>query len=139
MDSQTITITLPTQIYHKVEQQSQLMQRSVAEELVAVVIDYSQRETLADDIEQALAQLDWFTNSELWQAARLTISRDESACMQELLEKQQRDGLTELENQQVQQLSHFFNRVMLVRAKAAALLKKRGYDISSILTKNENE
>ncbi|MEN8220066.1 MAG: hypothetical protein ABFS56_27700 [Pseudomonadota bacterium] len=93
------------------------------------MIAYSQKESLADDIEQALAELDWFTDNELWQAARLTVSGDDSAAMQELLEKQQRDGLTTLESQQVQQLSHFFNRVMLVRAKAAALLKKRGYDI----------
>jgi hypothetical protein len=57
--------------------------------------------------------------------------------MQELLEKQQRDGLTTLESQQVQQLSHLFNRVMLLRAKAAALLKKRGDDISSIINENE--
>jgi hypothetical protein len=137
MDLQTITISLPTPIYRRVEQHSQLMQRSVAEELVAVVINYSEKETLADDIEQALAQLDWFTDSELWQVARLTVSQENSVAMQELLEKQQRDGLTTLESQQVQQLSHLFNRVMLLRAKAAALLKKRGDDISSIINENE--
>jgi hypothetical protein len=139
MELQTITISLPTPIYRRVERQSQLMQRSIAEELVAVVIDYSQKETLADDIEQVLAQLDWFTDNELWQAAQFTVSADDSDKMQELLEKQQRDGLTTSESQQVKQLSHFFNRIMLVRAKALVLLKQRGYDISSIINENEQE
>jgi len=130
MNLQTITITLPAPIYRRVKQRSQLMQRSVAEELVAVVIDYSQRDGLADDIEQELAQLDLLTDSELWQAAQITVSREKNESMQELVEKQQRDGLTEQENQQAQLLSHSFNRVMLVRAKSAALLKKRGFDIS---------
>jgi len=110
------------------------MQRTVAEELVAVVIDYSQKEGLADDIEQELAQLDWLTEDELCQAAQITVSREKNESMQELVEKQQRDGLTEYESQQAQLLSHLFNRVMLVRAKATALLKKRGYDISPFIT-----
>jgi hypothetical protein len=56
--------------------------------------------------------------------------------MQELVEKQQSVGLSDSENQQAQLLSHLFNRMMLVRAKAA-LLKKRGYDVSPLIKKHE--
>jgi len=111
------------------------MQRSVAEQLVAVVIDYSQ--TLDNDIEWELAQLELLTDQELRQAAQLSVSREQSDSMQELVEKQQREGLSVSESQQAQQLSHFFNRVMLIRAKAAFLLKKRGYDMMTIKTENE--
>jgi hypothetical protein len=97
--------------------------------------DYSQ--ALADDVKQALAQLDMLTDSELWQAAQITVSSEKTDAMQILVEKRQREGLTESENQQAQLLSHLFNRVMLVRAKATALLKKRGYDISTLITENE--
>ncbi len=131
INPKTITITLPDPIYSRVERQSQLMRRSIAEELVAVVTEYWQ--ALPDDIEQALAQLDLLTDSELWQAAQISVSSEKTEYMQELVEKQQRDGLTESENQQAQLLSHLFNRMMLVRAKAAALLKKRGYDISPLI------
>jgi len=124
---------LPTPIYSRVERQSQLMQRSIAEELIAVVTEYWQKEVLADDIEQALAQLDLLTDSELWQSAQIAVSSENTESMQELVEKQQRDGLTASENQQAQLLSHLFNRIMLVRAKAAILLKRRGYDISPII------
>jgi len=133
INPKTITITLPTPIYSRVERQSQLMQRSIAEELIAVVTEYWQKEVLADDIEQTLAQLDLLTDSELWQSAQIAVSSENTESMQELVEKQQRDGLTASENQQAQLLSHLFNRIMLVRAKAAILLKRRGYDISPII------
>jgi len=139
MDSQAITITLPPPIYSQVKQQSQLMRRSIAEELLAVVIDYSQKDTLDKDIESALSQLDFLSVQELWQAAQMTVSQEQSDDMQQLLEKQQREGLTGVENQQAQLLSHFFNRVMLIRAKAASLLKKHGYNISSLIKNTDNE
>lgn len=138
MDSQAITITLPRPIYLKVKQRSQLMQRSIGEEIATVVTDVTQNDRLAGDIEQELAQLDLFTDHELWQAAQTTVSPDKPLTMQILVEKQQREGLTEQENQQAQLLSHFFNRIMLVRAKSAALLKKRGVDISPLIKANES-
>jgi hypothetical protein len=85
------------------------------------ITDYSQ--ALADDIKQALVQIDLLTDNELWQAAQITISSEKTDAMQILVEKQQREGLTASKNQQAQLLSHLFNREMLVRAKAAALLK----------------
>ncbi|EDN65474.1 hypothetical protein BGP_2649 [Beggiatoa sp. PS] len=139
MESQAITITLPAPIYSQVKQQSQLMRRSIAEELVAVVIDYSQREILDNEIEDELSQLDFLTVQELWQAAQMTVSREQTDYMQQLVEKQQCEGLTNAENQQAQLLSHFFNRVMLIRAKAATLLKKHGYNISSLIISTDNE
>lgn len=73
MARQRITITLPEIIYQRVKKQSQLMQRSVADELVAVVTaSLPEQEQLPADLEQELAQLDLFTDEELWQAARLT-------------------------------------------------------------------
>ncbi|MGB0386361.1 MAG: hypothetical protein ACPGWR_16240 [Ardenticatenaceae bacterium] len=134
MSLQSLTITLPTSIYQRIKQRSQLMRRSVAEELAAIVTDYSQKDKLANDIEQELAQLDFFTDQELKQAAQMTVSRHKTDLMQELVEKQQDEGLTAQERQQAEQLSHLFNRVMLVRAKASVLLKQRGHNISHLIT-----
>jgi hypothetical protein len=53
--------------------------------------------------------------------------------MQELLDKQDEEGLTRKEMQEARQLSELANRIMLVRAKAAVLLKKRGHDIKKLL------
>ncbi len=134
MNSQQVTITLPKTIYQRVKRQSRLMQRSVADELVAVVASsLPEQEMLPPDIEQELSELDLFTDEELWRAARLTAPADKTERMQTLIEKQQLEGLTDSEKQEAAVLSHFFNRVMLVRAKAAVLLKKRGHNIDQLL------
>jgi hypothetical protein len=90
---------------------------------------------LPETLEVELAQLQFLTDDELWQAAWLRPKAEESEQMQFLLEKQQREGLTETEKQEVQRLSGFFNRIMLVRAEAAVQLKRRGHDINPLITK----
>jgi hypothetical protein len=62
----------------------------------------------------------------LWSAAQVTAPADKTARMQELVEKQQLEGLTADEQAEAALLSHFFNRIMLVQAKAAVLSKERG-------------
>jgi hypothetical protein len=134
MNSQQITITLPEPIYQRVKRQSQLMQRSIVDELVAAVTSsLPEQETLPPDIEQELSELDLFTDEELWRAARMTVPADKTGRMQVLVEKQQLEGLTDSEKQETAVLSHFFNRVMLVRAKAAVLLKERDHDVDQLL------
>ncbi len=131
MNSHPVTITLPDTVYQRVKRQSQRTQRSVADEVVAVVAAaVPEQEGLPTDIEQVLSALDLFTDEELWRAARLTAPADKTERMQTLAEKQQLEGLTDLEKQEAAVLSHFFNRVMLVRAKAAVLLKERGREMS---------
>ena len=134
MEWQQVTITLPETIYQRLKRKSQLMQRSVADELVAVVTaSLPEEETLPADIEQELSDLELFTDEELWRAARMTAPADKTERMQVLVEKQQLEGLTDAEKQEAAVLSHFFNRVMLVRAKAAVLLKERGHNIDQLL------
>jgi hypothetical protein len=135
MNTQQVTITLPETIYQRVKKQSQLMQRSVADELVAVVTSsLPKEESLPSDIEQELSELDLFTDEELWRAAQMTAPVDKTGRMQVLVEKQQLEGLTESEKQEADVLSHYFNRVMLVRAKAAVLLKERGHEVDQLLS-----
>lgn len=131
MNSQQVTITLPQEIYERVNKQSQLMHRSVADQLVEVVISSVQeQENLPTDIEQELAKLKLFNDEELWQAARITAPPEKEERIQELLDKQQLEGLSDSEKQEADNISHFFNRIMLVRAEAAVLLKERGYEIN---------
>src|SRR5690606_11111966 len=108
--------------------------RSLANEaVIAVAESLPGDEHLSRSLAQELSQLRWLTDSELWQAACLTATAEESEQMQILLEKQQRQALTPSEQEQAQQPSYFFNRIMLVRAEAAVLLKTRGHDISRLL------
>ncbi len=92
-----------------------------------------QEEHLSSDIEEELDALELFSNEELQQATQITVPEKYSERLQVLLDKQQRDGLTTSEKETAEQLVHYHNRVMLVRAKAAALLNQRGYNVSSLL------
>ncbi len=135
MTIQTLTIDLPESVYKQVQLQSRHSQRTVAEEVVAVVISALPiDEKIASDIAEELDALEFLSDEELWNAARAQVAQESSDRLQLLLEKQQREGLTRVEQVAAQRVSHYHDRVMLVRAKAAVLLKRRGHDISKLLS-----
>jgi hypothetical protein len=133
MAYQTITVTLPEQIYRRIERRSRLQKRTVADEAAAAIASsFSETSELPADLQHELSQLRWLSDEALWQAAQLTATEQETERMQLLVEKQQRLGLTSVEQEEAELLSKFFTRVMLVRAEAAVLLKNRGADISTL-------
>jgi hypothetical protein len=70
----------------------------------------------------------------LWRAARTRLPADAVEELERLHLKRQRQGLTASEDEQVAALVRQYERVMLVRAQAAALLKERGHDVSVLRT-----
>jgi plasmid stability protein len=137
MALQPITIRLPKTVYQHVVQRASKMHRSVEDELVAVVT--AALPNLGDipaDIANDMAQLSFLTDKELWQIARTTLTSQEAEQMQALTWKRQREGLTAAEQQETEQLLQRYNRIMLVRAKAAVLLKERGHDVSTLLSES---
>lgn len=133
MTSQTVTVQLPETLYQQVKQRARQMQRSIEDELVAVVsAALPTIDDLPDDIADDMAQLAYLTDDELWQAARTILTALQSEQMQELLSKRQREGLTPQEEEEAKRLVHYYDRTMLVRAQAVVLLKERGHDISSL-------
>ena len=134
MGHQQITITLPDSVYQKMEKRSQARRRSVAEEVVAVVTAALPEESsqLPADLAAELSDLEQLSDTELWRAAKMVAPVEKTDRMQLLVEKQQLEGLTAAEKEEADLLSQFFNRIMLVRAKAAVLLQARGHDISQL-------
>ena len=68
----------------------------------------------------------------LWQLARATMPQTLAARLEELHHKQQREGLTEEEKDEEQQLANLYRDTILVRAQAAVLLKRRGYEVNDL-------
>ena len=73
-------------------------------------------------------------DAELWQAARTRLSEEASAQLEDLHFKRQREGLSESEARMLAELVGHYERSMLIRARAAALLKLRGHDLSGLAT-----
>jgi plasmid stability protein len=102
MAVQTVTVHLPDTLYHQVKQRADQMHRSVEDELVAVVAEaLPTLDDLPTDIAEAMTQLIFLTDKELWQAASATVAASEHKRMQALLLKRQREGLTPHEEQEL--------------------------------------
>ena len=133
MDSQPVTLQLPSATYQKLVELATKSERPLAEEtlhLLSSVLAADKEQT--SDINARLEQLSLLSDEELWNAARSTASEEENELSQWLLEKRQREGLTTGEIEQLQVLSTYFNQIMMTRAKSAAILLERGHDISSL-------
>ena len=132
MAVQPVTLNLPSTLYHQVQRRAEKSHRSVEDELLEVVATaISALDELPQEITEAMAQLVFLDDAALGQAARSTMASEQVEQMEALNLKQQREGLTPEEHQALAQLLRRYEHVMLVRAKAAALLKERGYDVSN--------
>jgi hypothetical protein len=80
-----------------------------------------------------LAQMAQMTDEELQQAARLTMTAAENQRIQRLLLQRQRDGLSAEQEIEAERLAQRQERVILVRAQAAALPKERSHDVSDLI------
>jgi hypothetical protein len=130
MTLQAVTLYLPSAFYQKITQRARQERRSVEDELVAVVTAaLPDLNDLPDDLAREIAQLAVLTDAELAQAARTTLTPQDTDQMQALMLKRQREGLTRLESQEAELLAKRYDRVMLTRAQAAALLKERGRNL----------
>ena len=133
MESQPITLHLPDITYRRLSELANQSKRSVAEETVNLLHSVlTTEEELASDVNAQLEQLPLLTDDQLWTVATATASDADNELMQQLLEKRQREGISADELTQLQTMSAHFNRIMLTRAKSAALLLERGHDISAI-------
>lgn len=87
---------------------------------------------LPKELTDELDQLAFLTDEELWQAARTQVKVDDRSRMESLLRKQQATDLRPDEATEAEMLADHYDRTLLIRAKAAVLLKARGHDITSL-------
>jgi len=135
MPEQTVTLTLPEPLYDTLKHRAQQHQRSVeAETLNVLATSVALADALPSDLASAVAPLALLDDASLWRAARTPLAAEAAERMEELHLKRQREGLTEAETQTLAQLVHQYERAMLVRAQAAALLRQRGHQVDQLLT-----
>ncbi len=135
----TVTLNLPNQVYESFKRKADQSQRSVEDELLAVVIAQkpepvnSETEVLPAELMKKLEAMELLDDETLWRAAR-PLSAKRATQLSKLNDKHQREGfLSPTEVGQQKELVREYERVMMVRAKALALLKQRGLDISELL------
>ncbi len=131
-----VTLQLPVTLYDHFKSRAERARRSLESELLeAVATVATEEETLPEDMEQAVEDLQVLDDKALWGAARHCLPEEARARLEDLNLKQQREGLTPGEREAHTQLLHQYDRAILVRAHAMQLLKERGHDVSDLLTR----
>jgi len=134
MSVQSVTLNLPSALYARLKQRADRSRRSVEAELLELVATAVQvAGELPADLSEAISPLILLDDEALWRAARSRLAPEAAAEMERLHLKRQHEGLSEAEAQTLAGLVRQYERAMLVRAQAAALLKQRGFDVSELI------
>lgn len=133
MTIQPVTLNLPGHLYNRLKHRAERAHRTVEAELLAVVASaVPVGNELPADLNEAISPLTLLDDEALWRAARSHLLLEAATQMEDLHLKRQREGLNETETQTLAGLVRQYERAMLVRAQAVALLKQRGHDISEL-------
>jgi plasmid stability protein len=134
MAGHAVTLDIPDTLYSRVKQRAEQSHRSIEDELLEMLAAApSATDQLPDDLAGAIAPLALLDDAALWRAARHHLSASTAARLEALHFKRQSEGLTDAESATLAGLVRQYERAMLVRAQAAALLKQRGHDVSILL------
>lgn len=131
-NGRTISVELPEPIFRRLRHIAEVTHRSV-EEVLATTVDAALPQTSGVPAEVAddLAALSLFSDTALWTATEIRLSPDQQQRLNQLTADGKARRLTDAEVAELNQLIDAYDRAVLRRAKALAILAQRGYDISS--------
>lgn len=132
----SVTVQLSEQLLKTVKQRAAKRRLPLNREVVELLQSgLAQLDWWEIDIDEMLQPLDAMSDADLWQAAESRLSAKLGRRLESLHSKRQRDGLTKDEREEARRLTEQYERGLLIRSRAAALLKVRGHDVSRLLTK----
>jgi hypothetical protein len=88
--------------------------------------------SLPADLAATLDSLSALDDDTLWHLAASRVSDADAVRLAELADNRQCDGLSDDELREAEEVAERHDRVLVVRAEAAALLKQRGHDVSAL-------
>jgi hypothetical protein len=134
MTAHAITLHLPDTLYERFRQRAEWSRRSLETEILDAVASAASPEgELSPALIEAIEALEGLADEELWRLAREAMAAAASQELEALHLKERREGLSPREDAARAKLLQEYERTMLIRAKAAKLLKDRGHDVSSLL------
>ena len=134
MSSQIVTLNIPDPLYQQLKQWADQAERSVEDETLDVLASVvATGAGLPADLEEVLASLSTLDDEALWNTARSRLPEELSDELEALHRQQQREGLSEEAKRRVTELRRHYERHLLIRAQALALLKQRNHDVSELI------
>lgn len=136
MSDQSVTVTIPDQLYRRLRLISESTHRPIAEillESAAAMLPLTGSDAdLSPQIADELAALHLLSDTALWQATEATLSPEQQARLSDLNRQQGDQPLTPVEEDELGQLLAEYDRSVLRRAQALALLAIRGHSIPDL-------
>jgi plasmid stability protein len=135
MSNQPLTLNIPDVMYQQLKQRAEQSERSIEDEtldVLAGVVPSSAQ--LPDDLAADIDAVNSLDDANLWDIARSRLAAEVSEELEALHLKQQREGLLDNEQQQLAGLRRQYERHLLKRAQAIALLKQRNHDVSHLIS-----
>ena len=131
MTVQSVTVSLPEDMYLRLEQVARGTKQSLADVLLYTVKVGSPPswEDVPAEFQADLAALDRLNDDALWQKARSRQTEDDMVRYQALLDKNANESITEPERLELARLRVDADRFMLRKAHAVALLRWRGHQL----------
>jgi hypothetical protein len=131
MTTLTITLQLPEEIHHRLEQVAQSTHQPL-ESVVFQTIQGNLPPSVEDapaDMRDELSALQDATDQSLWAIAKEPLPKEKWRRHQKLLHKNSSPGLKNAEREALGQLRSLTDRLVLRRSFALALLKWRGHTL----------
>lgn len=130
----SLTVTLPDDLYRRLQRQAQVVNRPVSE--VAVTVLESLVVAVEDDLPPALqaelTAMAYLSDDTLWEIAGSVMNQDKIALYDLLLDRHQSGTLTPEGQAWLDTLRNEADALMLRKAQAYALLKSRGHKLPTL-------
>ena len=125
-----INLELPTSTYRRLEKKAKQSAKSVTELVQDLILrEAADLPELSAEVEAEISSFNHLTNETLALIAQSTITSDQQQRLAELNSDAGERELSTAEKDQQAQLLEAYQRSILRRAKATAILKQRGFHI----------
>lgn len=125
-----IPVDVPKPVYMRLKNIAVIAQRSVEDILTsALSVALPPSPDLPDSIADELSEMIWLSDEALWSVTNPTFTSEQQACLSTLNELVDTRSLTPKEESEQKQLLTAYERAVLLRAQAFAILRRRGHQV----------
>lgn len=129
----TMMLEVPEPVFRRLQHIAEITNRSIQEVLVATVnVALPSDAELPTEVADELAAMSMFNDDALWAAVESSLSPSQQRRLRQLNETADIRPLTDAEEKELAQLVEAYDRAVLRRARALALLAHRGYDVAPL-------
>ncbi len=136
MSLNKVTVTLSDRLYRRLQAMATENNQNIADILVAgaeaMFLLEEDEAQLPADVADELAAMRYYSDEALWQATQPHLSPTQQTRLEELTHRQGVESLTEAEQKELDMLLADYDRSVLYRAQAFALLTLRGHTIPDL-------